>query len=163
VRNLLKWIDNPKEKQSITRSILANLPEWFGLPEANQNYENEAQHCPMVARFDNGTPVGFFSIKETGPKTLSLHVLGVKKAYHGKGIGQALFEEVKRYAKKKGYRFFTVKTLDPSRESEEYRQTRLFYEKIGFVKLETFPTLWGKNNPCLFMGRHVNDTKNING
>ena len=160
---MTRWIENPQEKQDITRSILTDLPECFGIPKANQNYENEAKHCPMVAHFEGETPVGFFALKETGPKTLSLHVLGVKKAHHGKGIGKALFEEVKRYANDKGYRFFTVKTLDPARESEEYRQTRLFYEKIGFVKLETFATLWDEDNPCLLMVRHVNDAKNTDG
>jgi hypothetical protein len=44
----------------------------------------------------------------------------------------------------------TVKTLSPSRPDPNYAGTRRFYEAVGFLPIEEFPTLWGANNPCLF-------------
>lgn len=154
-----RWLENTKEKQRITRDILEALPEWFGIPEANDDYVEAVKDCAMIVKVIDGEAVGFFAVKATGEKTLSLHVLGIKKEHQRKGIGKELFSAVLDYAKEKGYRFLTVKTLDPSREHKEYDETRKFYESLGFVKLETFPTLWGAENPCLLMVRHVDDGK----
>ncbi len=158
--DLTRWLEDSKEKQRITRDILEALPAWFGIPEANDRYVEEVKDCAMVVKEIDNKPIGFFAVKATGKKTLSLHVLGIKKEHHRKGIGKELFREVLAYAKEKGYLFLTVKTLDPSRESEGYGYTRLFFENLGFVKLETFSTLWDENSPCLLMVRHVEDEKN---
>jgi len=160
---VIRWLEDKSEKERITRDTLEDLPEWFGIPEANDLYEREAGECEVVIKEVDGVPAGFFAVRATGDKTLSLHVLGVKREYHRQGIGKELFREIQTYAKRKGYRFLTVKTLDPSRDSEGYRRTRLFYERLGFVKVETFPTLWDEEIPCLFMARHVDDEKNTDG
>ncbi len=157
--DLTRWLENPKEKQRITRDILEALPAWFGIPEANDRYVEEVKDCAMVVKEIDNKPVGFFAVKATGKKTLSLHVLGVKRVHQRKGIGKELFREIRGYAQEKGYLFLTVKTLDPSKEHKEYDGTRRFYESLGFVKLETFPTLWDENNPCLLMVRHIDDEK----
>lgn len=31
---------------------------------------------------------------------------------------------------------------------EDYDQTNRFYQALGFVELECFPTLWDEANPC---------------
>ena len=42
-----------------------------------------------------------------------------------------------------------VKTLAASHPSPEYAQTRAFYEALGYVPLEVFPTLWAAHLPVL--------------
>jgi hypothetical protein len=43
-----------------------------------------------------------------------------------------------------------------SKQGADGRQeTRKFYEAIGFVPLEVFPTLWGSENPCLVMIKNI--------
>ena len=48
------------------------------------------------------------------------------------------------------YEIIQVKTVDEGRY-KEYDQTIAFYKKMGFLKLEVFPTLWDEWNPCLIM------------
>ena len=54
-------------------------------------------------------------------------------------------------AREEGAGYLTVKTLAPMRPDEGYRRTRAFYDALGFVPLEIFPTLWGPEAPCLMM------------
>ena len=35
-------LTNSTEKQAVTRSILEALPEWFGIPEAREDYISES-------------------------------------------------------------------------------------------------------------------------
>jgi ribosomal protein S18 acetylase RimI-like enzyme len=79
--------------------------------------------------------------------------MGVKRSWHRRGIGRALIEAVVELVTSRGVRFLTVKTLSPSNDDPNYAATRLFYEAVGFLPIEEFPTLWGAENPCLFMLR----------
>ena len=80
--------------------------------------------------------------------------MGVRKEYHRQGIGRLLFAAFHEYARSHGYEYLQVKTVDAGR-CPEYDRTRLFYESMGFRKLETFPTLWDEWNPCLVLIRSV--------
>jgi GNAT superfamily N-acetyltransferase len=82
-----------------------------------------------------------------------IYVMGVKRPWHRHGIGRALIEAVVELAIPQGVRFLTVKTLSPSNDDPNYARTRLFYEAVGFLPIEEFPTLWGPENPCIFMLR----------
>ncbi len=66
--------------------------------------------------------------------------MGVKKAYHHQGIGTLLYQAAEDGAKKE-QRFLQVKTVAED-HYPPYDQTIQFYYKMGFVKLEVFPTLW---------------------
>ena len=54
------------------------------------------------------------------------------------------------HAKAAGYRLLQVKTVDEG-HYEEYDRTIAFYEGVGFLRLEVFPTLWDEWNPCLVL------------
>lgn len=148
------WIDSPEEKIAIAAEILQSLPEWFGLPESTAEYIRTCRTLPLWAEYRDGKPVGFLSLRETSPYTAELHVMGVRKEYHRQGIGRRLFEAFRDYADSHGYEYLQVKTVDAGRYPE-YDRTRLFYESLGFRKLETFPTLWDEWNPCLILIRSV--------
>ena len=49
-----------------------------------------------------------------------------------------------------GYHLLQVKTVDEG-HYPEYDRTIAFYEAMGFVRLEVFPTLWDAWNPCLVL------------
>jgi ribosomal protein S18 acetylase RimI-like enzyme len=110
---------------------------------------------PFFAVYDGENAIGFVAIKPHGDYSAEVCVMGVLKEYHGQGIGRSLIDICIDYCKKNRIEFLTVKTLDESRESESYRKTRLFYQAMGFKKLETFPLLWDEDNPCLFMAKHI--------
>lgn len=72
---MIRVISDFREKQSIARSILEALPEWFGILEARENYIKESSDELMVASFDNGSLTGFLCLKETGRDTVELSVM----------------------------------------------------------------------------------------
>ena len=135
------------KKQSIAREILEALPDWFGIPESREQYIKESADQPFFAAYILDKPVGFLCLKETGKETVELCVMGVLKEYHRKGIGRKLFETARETAKRSGYSFMQVKTVQMGRY-EDYDATNLFYLSLGFKEFEVFPNLWDEWNPC---------------
>ena len=69
----------PDEKESIAARILQSLPEWFGIPESTAQYIRDSRSLPFFASFDGqGEPDGFIVLKETGPRTCEICVMGVR-------------------------------------------------------------------------------------
>ena len=143
----IKQIADNKEKQKITRMILESLSDWFGIKESRENYIKDSGDCDFIVAYDDEKPVGFICLKPTGKDTVELHVLGVMKQYHRKGIGKRLFEEAKQLAISKGYLFIQVKTVKMGKY-KEYDDTNRFYLSLGFKEFEIIEDLWGKENPC---------------
>lgn len=135
------------QKQTIARHVLEALPDWFGIPEAREEYIQDSVGKNFFCAYDEDQPIGFLYLKQTGKDTVELAVMGVLKEYHRKGCGKALFESAKKTAAKKGYSFIQVKTVQMGKY-EVYDRTNRFYIALGFKELEVFPTYWDKNNPC---------------
>ena len=130
-------------KARIAEEILADLPEWFGIPSATAAYVAEAERLAMFACFaSDGAPIGFLSLRRTSSYAADLHVLGVKRASHRQGVGRSLISAAKECAIQQGALFLTVKTISASKRGQNYAATRIFYESVGFLPLEEFPTLW---------------------
>ncbi len=144
---IIQKIDCDEQKQKITRDILEALPEWFGIPEATEEYIAGSGGTPFFCAFDKEMPVGFIYLKETGRHTAELACMGVRKEYHRQGIGRLLFETAKAEAGKSGYCFMQVKTVQMGRY-EIYDRTNRFYLALGFKEFEVFPALWDECNPC---------------
>lgn len=143
-------ITEPERRRAIAWEILSDLPEWFGIPESTEEYIRESAAMPFFAGEEKGEFLGFMAMKETAPQTCEIYVCGVKKRFHRRGAGSALFAAFCSHAREKGYRFVQVKTVAAG-HYPEYDATRLFYERMGFTALEVFPTLWDECNPCLIM------------
>ena len=109
----------------------------------------------MFGYVEGDVVVGFLAIKPHTRFAAEAYVLGVKRAWHRRGIGRRLFSHAECFLYAAGFFYLTVKTLAPDRPSDEYASTRKFFEAIGFVPIETFPTLWGADNPCLMMIKSV--------
>lgn len=144
---MIQTILNAEEKQRIARAILEALPEWFGIPEAREDYIRESAGQTMLASSEGGETKGFLCLKETGKATLEIAVMGVRKEYHRRGIGAALMEAAKQRGREMGYSFLQVKTVQMGRYPE-YDATNRFYLRCGFQEFEVFPTLWDEWNPC---------------
>ena len=144
---VIQRIDCNASKAIIARSILESLPDWFGIPEATEEYIVDSKGKPFFCAYDGERAVGFLYLKETGRHTVELAVMGVLKEYHRLGIGRRLFEEAKIEAKLQGYSFIQVKTVQMGRY-DIYDDTNRFYLSLGFKELEVFPTLWDECNPC---------------
>lgn len=136
-----------KDKQAVARTILENLPEWFGIVSAREEYIADSAQQTMFAAFDENKPVGFLCLKETGKATIEIQVMGVLKDYQRLEIGRKLFSEAKSWAVLQGYSFMQVKTVQMGRY-KEYDVTNAFYRSLGFKEFEVFPNLWDEWNPC---------------
>ena len=144
---IIREVTKSIEKQQITRLILEALPDWFEVTEPREAYIRESASCLLFAAYDEDRPVGFLCLKETGKDTLELHVMGILKEYHRRGIGKELFMKAKEAAVRNGYSFLQVKTVQMGMY-EDYDKTNLFYRALGFKEFEVFPLLWDENNPC---------------
>ncbi len=144
---MVVYIEDKKQKELISSTILANLPDWFGLPDSTAEYVRCSKEMPFWAEIENDTAKGFISLKETSSYTAEIYVMGVLKAIHNNGVGKKLFEAFYSYAKEHDYSFIQVKTVQEG-HYEEYDKTIQFYKKLGFKEFECFPTLWDEWNPC---------------
>ena len=140
-------IDDPAEKQKIAREILEALPDWFEVTETREAYIRDSRDRVFFAAEDENRVIGFLCLKETGRSTVELAVMGVRKEYHRKGTGKALFQAAEEYAAAAGYAFMQVKTVRMGCY-EDYDRTNRFYLSLGFQELEVFPELWDEANPC---------------
>lgn len=107
----------------------------------------------MWGAVEAGKTIGFLALKQHTPHAFEIHVMGVKPEHHRSGIGRALVEAAASYARQRGARFLTVKTLSARDPDPNYKKTRDYYEAMEFVPLEEFPTLWNPENPALMLIR----------
>ena len=138
-------------KAALCQEVLDDLPEWFAIPDAKATYVEASTQLPMLAGRLDGEIVAFVSLKPHTDFSIELYVLGVKRRFHRRKVGSALVDGAERFARELGRRFLTVKTLAPVTMDPHYAGTRRFYEAMGFLPIEIFPTLWDADNPCLLM------------
>ncbi|WP_179298735.1 GNAT family N-acetyltransferase [Evansella halocellulosilytica] len=150
-----KEVINEEEKATICERILHQLPEWFGIEEALNNYILEVKHRRMIVVFHWEEPVGFLTIQEETKTTNEIHLIAVHPDYHNQGIGKMLVAEMEYLSIIEGKSFLAVKTLSEKHPDPHYKNTRLFYETVGFVGVQQLTELWGPENPCLVMIKNI--------
>lgn len=141
-------IDSHPDPSAACRSILAELPAWFGIPEANDEYAHAAAEHPSLVATDNTGDVGIITLVRHSPAAAEVHLMAVRPARHRSGVGTALLAEAEARLRNDGVRFLQVKTIAPASPDPGYALTRAFYEAAGFVTLEDFPDLWDPSNPA---------------
>lgn len=153
---IIKEIVDIKEKEKISREILNDLPEWFGMPESTEEYITDSQDKPFIACFMDNKAVGFVVLNATSPDCADIFVMGIRKNYHRMGIGTKLNDAYEELAKKLGYTYTQVKTVQTG-HYKEYDITNNFYKSVGYKELEVFPTLWDEWNPCQVYIKYIGD------
>lgn len=140
-------VENNKEKEMISRTILEALPDWFGIPEAREEYIVNSVNQQLFAAVKEEKTIGFLCLKQTGKDTVEVSVMGVLKEFHRHGIGRKLFMKAREKAIKDGFSFIQVKTVQMG-QYDNYDNTNKFYISLGFKEFEIFPALWDEWNPC---------------
>ena len=143
-------VEGSDELAAVTERLLAQLPTWFGIPEANAEYVNAARELPGLVAHVGAEPVGVLLCRRHFPQAAEIHLMAVAPGLHRRGIGTAMVHRLTSDLRRTDCRILQVKTLGPSRPDPGYAKTRKFYEAVGFLPLEEMTTLWG-NNPCLLM------------
>lgn len=152
---MIKQINSNQQKTKITEQILRQLPEWFGIEESLLEYIENVKEKIFYTAYENNRAIGFICIEFHNDFTADIHVMGILKEYHRKGIGKELVRVVENYLIENGYRFLMVKTLGESSKDKNYAKTRKFYRNVGFYPLEEFKEIWDEHNPCLIMIKNL--------
>ena len=154
----IRFVEDNEEKRRITKAVLNDLPEWFGIEEATRDYIDKVALYPFVAAYIEDKAVGFYSIREENTNVLDMYVLGILKKYHHQGLGTKLQTYVNEYAKNKNYKYLMVLTLAEKANDKAYLQTRKFYLAQGFMDFYQNDEIFDKFNPCQIMLKRLNQT-----
>jgi len=121
--------------ESLCRKITADLPEYFGLPAANEHYALGVKAYANFAAKKNGNYVGLISINFPYPNNANIYWMAVLRDFHRQTIGEQLIDAACDFAKKHEANTMTVETLSPSEKEENYMKTYQFYQSTGFIPL----------------------------
>ena len=131
--------------------LLATVPHWFGIAEANEEYRRVADRCTTVVAMDDGQAVGFLTVMQHSPHAAELHVMAVRPELHRNGIGRILVAAAENRLRSEGVEYLQVKTLSASAGDKPYLGILSFYTALDFRVLEEMPSLWDAENPAVLL------------
>jgi ribosomal protein S18 acetylase RimI-like enzyme len=129
--------------------IVRQLPDHFTPDVPQKVIRDLAAYSGWVA-VDAGEVVGFVVVERRSERAAEILWIAVLDADRGSGIGTALLERLIAELVAEGLALLEVKTLDRSADYEPYEATAAFYERRGFVQIDTidpFPD-WEPGNPA---------------
>ncbi len=135
--------------------ILAKLPEWFGIEEANLAYIESLGRLPTAVARADGQIVGFIALEVSNSKSVEIHVMATDRALHNQGVGSLLFAWARDYCIARRVQWLHVKTRGPSTPDPFYERTRAFYFAKGFDALFESLTLWGPADAALILVQKI--------
>jgi len=130
-------------------SIAKELRQYFTESAIATMSKDLGKHSPYIA-MDLAKVVGFVTIDRKTNHVAEVSWIAVKPERQHQGIGSALIDRVANDLRSQGIRLLEVKTLSEDVEYPPYEKTRRFYEKMGFIHLETIDPYpgWDPGNPC---------------
>jgi len=121
--------------ESLCREITADLPEWFGIPIANEHYAKGCLERTSFAIKEDQGFIGMLTLEFPFVNNANIFWMGVKRAYQGQQVGTRSINAALEYCTKQGATSLTVETLSPKHQDPHYLKTYQFYEKMGFKPL----------------------------
>ncbi len=143
------------EHAAACEAIRRALPDWFGIEEGLQELRLASESQPGFVATVGVDLVGFVTLEPHFPKSWEITWMAVHPDQRRSGIGKMLVEATLDGCRHAGVSFLLVKTLAATHPSQEYAQTRAFYLRMGFERLQILPDLWEPHNPCLLLARTV--------
>ena len=86
----IKEVEDKLEKEAVSREILYDLSECFGIQESTKEHIRDSQEKPFLACYMNDESVGFVVLNATSKDCADIFVIGIKKKFHRMGIGSVL-------------------------------------------------------------------------
>ena len=128
--------------------IVRALPEYFtgDVPDAIRR--DLARHEGWIA--EDGVPVGLTIVDRRSSTTAEILWAAVHPARRGGGVGTLLIEHVLDALAAEGVLLVEAKTLDRAAGYAPYEATRAFWERRGFVQVDTIDPMpgWQPGSPC---------------
>jgi GNAT superfamily N-acetyltransferase len=141
-------------------AIVRGLPDYFTPDVAEQVETDSANHGGWIVA-DAGQIVGFAVAKRKSAAGAEILWLAVDRLRRGRGTGTLLLSHVLDELAAEGICVVEAKTLDRSSGYEPYRATRAFWERRGFVQIDTIDPLpgWQPGNPAAIYVAAIRPTR----
>jgi GNAT superfamily N-acetyltransferase len=130
-------------------AIVRGLPE-FITPDVAETVRLDAERDRAWVVEDGDGVMGFAVVEGRSRDAAEILWAAVDAERRGAGLGTQLVESVLGTLREEGVRLVEVKTLDRSAGYPPYEATRAFWERRGFVHVDTidpFPG-WQAGNPA---------------
>ena len=132
-------------------AIVCGLPEYFtaDVPDKVRS-EAAAGGTWVLSEPDSGGVAGFAITKRMNGSAAEIRWMAVAPGRRRQGLGTALLGDVLSRLSADGVRVVEVKTLDSSAGYPPYEATRAFWERNGFVHIDTIDPLpeWEPGSPA---------------
>lgn len=126
---------NQDQSEELCRNITSDLPEYFGIPSANEQYFSGVRQCKNLAAKINDQYVGLLSLQFPYKNNSNIYWMAVLRKYQSNGVGCRLIEKAHSLMKEENVSSMTVETLAPDHADENYLKTYHFYQAMGFKPL----------------------------
>ena len=124
--------EDPAVSRRLLEDLMTRLPEWFGQPQSNRHYAEQAEILEAWTALIDGRTVGLLLLKRHSAVSAEIYWMGIDPDHHRQGIGQALVKAIECQLGQEGLKYLFVMTLHPEDPYEPYQRTRAFYERLGF-------------------------------
>jgi GNAT superfamily N-acetyltransferase len=130
-------------------AIVRGLPDYFTDDVPAKVERDAASHEGWVIT-ESGTVTGFAIVARKSPGGAEILWFAVDAARRGRGHGTRLVGHVLGHLAGDGISVVEAKTLDRSSGYRPYEATRAFWERNGFVHVDTIDPLpgWPPGNPA---------------
>jgi GNAT superfamily N-acetyltransferase len=130
-------------------AIIRGLPDYFTADVPGKVERDAASHEAWVIT-DSGSVTGFAVAARKSAGGAEILWIAVDAARHGRGHGTRLLGHVLDHLAAAGISVVEAKTLDRSSGYRPYEATRAFWERNGFIHVDTIDPLpgWPPGNPA---------------
>ena len=141
-------------------AIVRGLPDYFTDDVPAKAEQDAASHESWVVT-DSGTVAGFAVVARKSPGGAEILWIAVDAARRGRGHGTTLLSHVLDYLAAAGTSVVEAKTLDRSSGYRPYEATRAFWERNGFIHIDTIDPLpgWRRGNPAAIYVAAIRPTR----
>jgi N-acetylglutamate synthase-like GNAT family acetyltransferase len=124
---------NEKDKEKAL-GIAKELKEWF-TPEAIKNMKVDFSLNNLIVALEGNKIIGFLCYSTNSGK-MQIVWIGVARNQQRKGVGRELLNWIEEKAKELDMHSIEAETLPDEDDYKPYKQTREFYYKNGFKRVE---------------------------
>jgi GNAT superfamily N-acetyltransferase len=130
-------------------AIVRALPEFF-TPDVPETVRRDVERALAWVVEDGDGVMGFAVVEGRSREAAEILWAAVDAERRGAGLGTELIEWVLGTLREEGVRLVEVKTLDRSAGYPPYEATRAFWERRGFVHVDTIDPVpgWQAGNPA---------------
>lgn len=128
--------------------IVRDLPDFFTTDVPDQVHDDLQTRGGWVIADDSVR--GFVVVDRRTPSAVEILWAAVAPHRHRRGLGTRLLRTVLDELHREDVRLVEVKTLDGTAGYKPYEGTRAFWERMGFVQIDTLDPMpgWQPGNPC---------------